>query len=72
MSCAYLLMERIKYNEPDMDRNVRNKIFLSDCQRAMGQMRFTAELDMWFIVSLVLHLKEEIKTTLAYDSIFDH
>lgn len=38
----------------------------------MGQMRFMAELDMWFIVSLVLHLKEEIKTTLAYDSIFDH
>ena len=36
----------------------------------MGQMRFMAELDMWFIVSLVLHLREEIKTTLAYDSIF--
>lgn len=53
-------------------RNAKNKIFLSDCQRAMGQMRFMAELDMWFIVSLVLHLREEIKTTLAYDSIFDH
>lgn len=72
MSRAYLLTERIKYNEPDMDKNVRNKIFLSDCKWAMGQMRFMAELDMWFIVSLVLHLKEEIKTTLAYDSIFDH
>lgn len=46
-------------------------IFL-DCRQAMEQMRFTAELDMWFIVLLVLHLKEEIKTTLAYDSIFDH
>jgi len=53
-------------------KNAKNKIFLSDCQRAMGQMRFMAESDMWFIVSLVLHLREEIKTTLAYDSIFDH
>lgn len=53
-------------------KNAKNKIFLSDCQRPMGQMRFMAESDMWFIVSLVLHLREEIKTTLAYDSIFDH
>ena len=53
-------------------KNAKNKIFLSDCQRAMGQMRFMAESDMWFIVSLVLHLREEIKTSLAYDSIFDH
>lgn len=53
-------------------KNAKNKIFLSDCQRAMGQMRFMAESDMWFIVSLVLHLREQIKTTLAYDSIFDH
>lgn len=52
--------------------NVWNKILLSRCQQAMEQRRYMAELDMWFIVFLVLHLEEEIKTTLAYYSIFDH
>jgi hypothetical protein len=52
-------------------RNVQNKILGSDCQQAIGQMRFMAELDVIYRF-FVLHLKEEIKTTLAYDSIFDH
>lgn len=45
-ACPLLTYYWKEYNEPDMDRNARNKIFLSDCRQAMEQMRFMAELDM--------------------------